>query len=144
MKNFSFKELYHNPIKMALAVVVLLAFIQLLFYLLTPLLTGLIDENSPWVVSVAMMLFYVLFNSISTFANDDLAQNWSRSLYGFGLLGAISFFSAWLISGKTLSDMSGFRDIILIVVIGFVTLRTIATTIMIVVLFTKMKDANKK
>ena len=144
MKKLSFNEIYQNPIKMALAVVILLVIFQLLFFLLTPFLTGLIDENSPWVVSVAMMLFYVLFNSISTFADDNLMRNWSRSIYGFGILGAISFLAAWLISGKALSDMAGFRDIILIVIIGFVTLRTIATTIMIVVLFTKMKDSNKK
>jgi hypothetical protein len=144
MKKISFNDIYHDPIKMALAVVGLLVLCQILFFALSPLLSELIDENSAWVVSVAMMLFYVLFNSISTFADDNLTRNWSRSIYGFGILGAAAYLLAWLISGKALGELDGFRDIILIVIIGFVTLRTIATTIMIVVLFTKMKDANKK
>jgi len=40
--------------------------------------------------------------------------------------------------------MDGFRDIILIVLIGFIVLKTIATTIMLLVLFTKNRDAEKK
>ena len=144
MKSNNFNKVYADPLVMALVVVGLMVFAQLLFMLLAPLSSELIDDHSPWVVSVALMLFYVLFNSISTFANDNLVWNWSRSLYGFLLLGVIGYLMSWAISGKSLNELAGFRDIILIVVIGFVVLKTIATSIMIVVLITRQKDSEKK
>ncbi len=144
MKKIRISDMYRNPIIMAVGVIILLCFCQLLFLLLGPLLSELIDERSPWVVSVAMMLFYILFNSISTFSSDKLIENWGRSIYGFMLLAGVGYLLAWLISGKTLTDLDGFKDIILIVLIGFMVLKTIATTIMLIVLFTKKRDAEKK
>ena len=144
MKDNKLNSVYTDPLKMAIVVVVLMLLAQGLFALLAPLTPELIDERSPWVVSVALMLFYVLFNSISTFANDKLMNNWTRSLYGFLLLGVSGYLMSWLISGKKLTELAGFQDIILIVVIGFIVLKSIATSIMVVVLFTRYRDSQRK
>ena len=144
MKDRRFRTVYKDPIKMALVVCGLLVFCQLLFLLIKPLMTALIDESSPWVVSVAMMLFFVLFNSISTFISDNLGWNWGRSIYGFLILGAAGYLLAWLISGRSMNELPGLRDLVMIVVIGFIVLKSIATTMMMIMLFIKKRDAQKE
>lgn len=144
MKEHRLKAIYTDPIKMALVVCGLLIFCQVLFLLLTPLLTELIDESSPWVVSVAMMLFFVLTNSVSTFIADNLSWNWGRSVYGFIILGAVGYLLAWVISGKSIGELDGLRDLVMIAVIGFLVLKSIATTIMIIMLFIQKRDAQKE
>lgn len=144
MKESRLTGVYHNPIKMAIAVVALLLLCQLLFAVIEPLMDELIDERSPWVVTVAMMFFFILFNAVSTFTDSNLVRHWGRSIYGFMILGAAGYLSSWLISGKRPGELEGFTDIILIVFIGFIVLRSIASTIMVVVLFTRQRDAKKR
>ncbi len=144
MKQFSIKDTYTHPVKMAIVVVVLMLFCQLLFVLIKPLIPNLIDERSPHVVTIAMLLFYILFNSISTFSSKSLARHWGRSMYGLMLIGGLGYLIAYLISGKSLRELDGFRDIIIIVLIGFFALKSIATSIKGIVLFTKYRDSLKK
>lgn len=144
MKKFRLSDTFQNPVLMAAAIVVFTIVLQLLFFLLKPLIPDLIDERSAYVVTVAMLLFYILFNAISTFGSDDLAKNWSQSIMGIALLGAVGFGISYLVSGKSINELAGFRDIVLIVLIGFFALKIIATSIKGIVLYTKRLDSERK
>jgi|GEM_PF-4022446 len=141
MKRFNITDTYDHPVKMAIAVVAVLLACQLFIFLLQPLMPALIDERSAWVVTVAMLLFYILFNCISTFNTKSVTRHWNLSIYGLALLGTIGYIISFLISGKSIRELSGFRDIILIVLIGFFVLKTIATTIKAIVVLTKKRDS---
>lgn len=143
MSNEISSRWYADPLKMAGAVLVILLACQLLVAVLKPLVPDLIDERSAWVVTVAMMLFYILFNSISTFSAADLVRNWSRSIYGIAALAIVGFLISYLISGKWFTDLQGFNDILMIVFIGFMVLKCIATSIKGIVLYTKYRDAQE-
>lgn len=134
---------YLDPLKMAGGVLIILILCQLFVFLVKPLVPDLIDERSAWVVTAAMLLFYILFNSISTFAAPSLIRNWSRSIYGMGGLSAIGFLISYLLSGKGISDMPGFNEVLMIVFIGFIVLKSIATSIKGIVLFIKQRDAKE-
>lgn len=132
-----------DPLSMALVIVVVLFIIQGLVLLLRPMLTELMDQGSSWMVSMAMILVFIMFNAISTFVTKELVWHWSRSIYGLLLLGVIGSGLAWLISGKSLYEIQGLSDIMLLLFIGFMTLKTITTTINKVVAFTQRRDEEK-
>ena len=134
------ERLTKDPLWQAMAVAAVLVIMQVFVFFMTPLLQDLITPESPWVVTIAMLLLFMLFNAVSTFTAKDLVWHWSRSIYGLVGVGALGYLLSWMISGLTLKDMDGFVDLFLIVVIGFMTLKTIATTISALIAFIKRKD----
>ena len=132
--------LVSDPFHMAIGVAVLSIPFQLLFLILKPMAPAMLDQQTPWVIAVAMLLFYIIFNAIATFSTKSIAKNWIRSIYGFGALAFFSFIIAQLLSGLKLKDIPEFKWIIILMILGFFILKAIATLIIEVVLYTKRKD----
>jgi hypothetical protein len=128
---------------MAIGVAALSIFIQLLFLLLKPMAPLLLDHQTAWVIAAAILLFYTIFNSITTIYSANIGRNWLRSIYGFVSLACFSFLLAQLMSGLRLKEIPDFKSVIFMIVIGFLILKSIATLIHEVVLYTKRKDAEK-
>lgn len=63
----------------------------------------------PWIVTTAMILFFIIVNTVVALRIVDIIPYWLRSLVCFVLLYGFSYGLSYLLSGKHIDDVGSFR-----------------------------------
>ena len=82
---------------------------------------GLTDPkpNSPYIISTAMLFFFVLFNSILSIKADNLIKYWGKSITTYMLILVAGGYLSFLISGVHIDDAGSFRWLFVVITMGY-------------------------
>lgn len=106
------KTLLHritNPFFQAGLIGGLIILLSLIDLMLPHSNTLLSPEAGTWVVATAMMLCYVILNTIIALRIEHVISYWSRSVILFIGLLVFSYIWCWLLSGRHIDDVGTFR-----------------------------------
>ncbi len=86
------------------------------------------DQNSPWITSTAMLLFYTIANSISSIKAKSLLKYWGRSITTYILLLVLGALFAYLVSGMPIDEAGSFRWLFVVLTLGYLIFLAIVQT----------------
>lgn len=86
------------------------------------------DQNSPWITSTAMLLFYTIANSIISIKANRLLQYWGRSITTYILLLVLGALFAYLVSGMPIDQAGSFRWLFVVLTLGYLIFLAIVQT----------------
>jgi hypothetical protein len=101
--------IFEKPLHQA-ALVACMIIVFSLVDLILPTTNNLLEANAgPWIVSTAMVLCFVILNTIVALRIEQVVPYWSKSvLYFLGLL-ALSYAWCFLLTGKHIDEVGSFR-----------------------------------
>ena len=113
-----FKKEIH-PVQQAIAVLVAMPLMMLLF--LIPSWFGIFDLNDhfPWTVSAAFTLLFGVINSVLSLGAKDQNKYWGSSIMSYMAVLVVGGFIAWLFSGQSIHEAKSFRWIYIVFTFGY-------------------------
>lgn len=107
-----------NPFKQAGVIIVAMLVLQLIAFAVSK---GGIDtgDTIAWEVSLTMMLFFALANTMFFLNATDKNKYWSYSITSYIVLAAVSILIATLISGFGINDSGSIKWIYFVVTFGY-------------------------
>ena len=63
----------------------------------------------PWIVSTAMILLFIVINTVVALRIDNILPYWTTSILSFVLLLSFAYGWCFLLSGKHIDDVGSFR-----------------------------------
>jgi len=121
--------IFSKPIYQAALVACMILIFSLIDFIL-PHSNNLFEKNSgPWIVSTAMVLCYVILNSLVAIRIEPIVPYWSQSviLY-FGLL-ALSYGWCYFLSGLHIDDAGSFRWLWFVITLTYMIFFGIARSV---------------
>lgn len=136
----SFLYKAYNPALQALLVFVA-GFVVMLFAKLI-FMTGILEPNPrfPWMTAASFMLFFAIFNSITSLSAKDLNNYWLRSMLSFAVLAVASGFMAYLFSSLSISEAGSYRWIFQVLTFGYLVFLSILGFMKKIVEFAERED----
>ncbi len=98
----------------------------------------------PWVIALAMILFFGLVNCVFALATDNGQKYWSQSIISYASLAVSLCLIAWAISGVAMDDAGSIRWILTVFTFGYLVLLSIVNLIRFFVWIAERSDAKKK
>ena len=86
------------------------------------------EQNSPWITSTAMLLFYTIANSIISIKAKSLLKYWGRSITTYILLLVLGALFAYLVSGMPIDEAGSFRWLFVVLTLGYLIFLAIVQT----------------
>jgi len=139
-KDIQLVTIFEKPYNQAALVGSMIIVFTLFDYIL-PHSNNLLEANSgPWIVATAMVLCFVILNSLVALRIDPIVPYWSRSVMLYlGLLG-ISYGWCYLLSGKHIDEVGSFRWLWFVLTIVYMVFFTIARSVKRVVEIADKQD----
>jgi hypothetical protein len=139
-KDSKLVTIFEKPNNQA-ALVGLMIFVFTLFDFILPHSNNLLEANSgPWIVATAMVLCFVILNSLVALRIDPIVPYWSRSVMLYIGLLAISYGWCYLLSGKHIDEVGSFRWLWFVLTIVYMVFFTIARSVKRVVEIADKQD----
>jgi len=108
------------PWRQAIATIIAMIAVMILFFLPSKLGLFEVDDYFPWTVAAGLTLLFGIANSVLSLASDDLNTYWGRSIISYMIVMVVGGLIAWILSGMTVYEAKSFRS--LYVVFTFVYL----------------------
>lgn len=106
---FNLATFFLKPLHQAVvivAMIILLTGVDLLF----PHDDSLFDINSgPWIVSTAMILLFIVVNTVVALRIENILPYWSYSLVFYLAILAVAYGWCYLLTGKHIDEVGSFR-----------------------------------
>jgi len=118
--------IFEKPLYQA-ALVASMILVFSLFDMLLPTTNNLLEVNAgPWIVATAMMLCFVILNTIVALRIEPIIPYWSTSVMLY--LGLLAFSYGWclLLSGKHIDDVGSIRWLWFVLTMVYMVFFTIA------------------
>ena len=133
---------FSKPHYQALLVGCMILIFTLVDYVL-PHSNSLFEKNSgPWIVSTAMVLCYVILNSIIALRIEPIVPYWSKSvIYYFALL-AFSYAWSYLLSGLHIDDAGSIRWLWFVITLVYMVFFGIARSLKGIIDVADRQDEN--
>ncbi len=114
-KPWSFLGKAHHPFKQAAVA----AGLMVVFLLASWLMSGVgpegFSQRLPWIISLAFLLLFAVFNSIFCLAAGQVDKYWQRSVIAYLAVGLVGIGLAWLITGRFLTEVGSFKWLYMVV-----------------------------
>lgn len=94
----------------------------------------------PWIVSTAMLLLYIILNTVLALRVDSILPYWIQSLAGFAGLMIIAYGWSYLLSGRHIDDVGSFRWIWMVLGMVYLVFFIIARSMKNIVDFALRQD----
>jgi hypothetical protein len=135
-----FRDNENNPPAQALIV-----FCAGLIVMLATFLVSLIDKSwvSPrfyWLTAASFLLFFSVFNSVSSLISKNVLHFWARSIYSYMGLALLSGIIAWRFSGISIYDAGTYSWIYVVVTIVYVVFLTLVRSMKMIVEFAQKEE----
>jgi len=130
-----------NPILQAALVFALI----LVFDISSMLLQSLgveIEQRFPWTVSASFILFFAIFNSLTSILSKDLENYWGRSIMSYMALAALAGLAAYLLSSLSINEAGPYRWLYIVLTFGYLTFLSIIGFIKRIVEFAQKEEWN--
>ena len=143
VQNSSIFEKKFTPLYQAgviLGVILIILIVAKVINLIKP---NVVDDQFPWMISSAFMLFFALLNSVFALTTQNLPRYWNRSIpIFFGTL-FISGLMAYLFSGIWVEEAGSYRWILIVVSIGYLVFLSLMTFARRIVDFAMKEEWNQ-
>nr|MBS0037849.1 hypothetical protein [Saprospiraceae bacterium] len=96
-----------------------------------------------WGIFVAMILIYIIFNTVFSFVVQSTPGYWAASIYSFLGLGVACILASWAFTGLSIYEMNGFRSVLSILGIGYTVFLGIGFSIKRITDLTMRRDSEK-
>ncbi len=100
-------------------------------------------DRLPWIVSLACLLLFALFNSIFCLASAQVDRYWQRSILAYVVLGGLGILFAWLLSGQLLTSVGSFKWLYIVVTFCYLVFISIINFMRMIVDFAQKEDWEK-
>ena len=118
--------IFEKPLHQA-ALVACMIMVFSLFDMMLPHSNNLFEVNAgPWIVATAMMLCFVILNTIVALRIEPIIPYWSTSVMLYLGLLAFSYGWCWLLSGKHIDDVGSIRWLWFVLTMVYMVFFTIA------------------
>ncbi len=77
------------------------------------------SESFPWMIAVAFMLVYAIFNSVLWITSKKMMEYFSESVMYFVILAVASGLFAFLITGKSPGEVGSIKWIFIVMTLGY-------------------------
>ncbi|HXR79781.1 MAG TPA: hypothetical protein VN763_02640, partial [Saprospiraceae bacterium] len=132
--------LFSKPLYQALLVVAMIIVFSLIDKIL-PHHTELFEVNSgSWIVATAMMLCYIILNSIVALKTEPILPYWGLSVVFYIALLAFSYGWSYMLSGKGIDEVGSFRWLWLVLTLVYMVFFAIARSVKRIVDFAIKQD----
>ena len=134
--------MFSKPLYQALLVVAM-TIVFSLFDKMMPHHTELLEINSgTWIVGTAMILCFIILNTIVALRIEPIIPYWSKSVTYY--IGTLVFVYAWsyLLSGKSIDEAGSFRWLWLVLTLVYMVFFAIARSMKRIVDFALKQDEN--
>lgn len=115
-----------NPFYQAMLVVILMIVFGLVDVMLPHSELVLDIDAGTWIVSTAMILFYVILNSVVALRIEPILPYWRNSIFSYVGLLVIAYGWSFLLSGKHIDDVGSFRWLWFVLTLVYLVFFTIA------------------
>lgn len=115
-----------NPFYQAMLVVILMIVFGLIDVMLPHSELVLDIDAGTWIVSTAMILFYVILNSVVALRIEPILPYWRNSIFSYVGLLVIAYGWSFLLSGKHIDDVGSFRWLWFVLTLVYLVFFTIA------------------
>ncbi len=118
-----------------------LSILLTLFDALFPVNNDFLKVNAgPWIVTTAMVLLFIIVNTIVVLRVQDLLPYWIQSVVCFMALLVFSYGWSWMISGKHIDEVGSFRWIWMVLFMVYLVFFVIARSMKTIVDFAIRQD----
>lgn len=100
---------FSNPLFQAGLVAVMILFFSLIDLMMPDSDSLISPAAGTWVVATAMLLCYVILNTLMSLRVEHIIPYWSRSVFLYIGLLAFSYAWSWFLSGQHIDDVGSFR-----------------------------------
>ncbi|MBK9254257.1 MAG: hypothetical protein IPM42_02085 [Saprospiraceae bacterium] len=97
-------------------------------------------NNTPWIITAGMLLFYALTNSVMSFGSTRRDTYWLYSILCFGILMITGSLMAWAFSGLKIDEAGTFRWIFFVFTFGYLIFLSIVNLIRFLVELAQKND----
>ena len=133
-------QLFEKPWRQALLVSALIILFGLVDAMLPHSNTLLDAHSGPWIVATAMILCFVILNSLMALRIEAIIPYWSQSVMYFIGLFALSYFWCLLLSGRHMDEVGSFRWLWIVLIIVYMVFFMIARSVKRVVDIANRQD----
>jgi len=103
--------------------------------------SDLFEVNSgTWIVATAMMLCYIILNSVVALKTEPILPYWIQSVVLYIALLAFSYGWSYMLSGKGIDDVGSFRWLWLVLSLVYMVFFAIARSVKRIVDFANKQD----
>lgn len=99
-----------------------------------------VGDRFPWLCAGSFLLFFAIFNSISSLSAKDLNKYWSRSILAYLLLALFSGLSAWAFSQISIGEAGSYRWIFIVLTFGYLVFLSVIGFMKSIVEFAEKED----
>ena len=85
-------------------------------------------KSGPWIVSTAMILLYIIVNTVVALRIDNAVPYWIYSIITYFLLLAISYGWCFLLTGKHIDEVGSFRWLWMVLTMVYIVFFIITRT----------------
>ncbi len=118
-----------------------ISIILTLFDALFPVNNDFLEVNAgPWIVTTAMVLLFIITNTVVVLRIKELLPYWIQSIICFVALLAFSYGWSFLISGKHIDEVGSFRWIWMVLFMVYLVFFVIARSMKTIVDFAIRQD----
>ena len=100
-------------------------------------------DRMPWIVALAFLLLFAVFNSIFCLASSQVDRYWQRSVLAFIALGGVGILLAWLLSGQLFTTVGSFKWLYFVVSFCYLVFISIINFMRSIVNFAEKEEWNK-
>lgn len=100
-------------------------------------------DRLPWIVALAFLLLFAVFNSIFCLSSTQVERYWQRSILAYIALGGLGILCAWLLSGKFLTSVGSFKWMYIVVTFCYLVFISIINFMRSVVNFAEKEEWKK-
>jgi len=121
--------IFSKPLYQALLVVAMIIVFSLIDKLM-PHHSGLFEVNSgSWIVATAMILCYIILNSVVALKTEPIIPYWSKSVMFYIALLVFSYGWSYMLSGKGIDEVGSFRWLWLVLTLVYMVFFAIARSV---------------
>jgi hypothetical protein len=137
-----FEKNAKDPIVQALIVLSLTLIVMICSFILQKIDPSFVSLKFYWLTTTAFMLFYAVFNSISSIASNDGLAFWGRSMYSYMGLAVSSGLLAWGFSGVSIFDAGSYSWLFKVVTVVYIVFMTVVRSMKTIVEFAQKEEWN--
>lgn len=100
-------------------------------------------DHLPWIIALAFLLLFAVFNSIFCLASTQAEKYWQRSILAYMALGGFGILGAWLLSGQFLTTVGAFKWMYIVVTFCYLVFISIINFMRSVVNFAEKEEWSK-
>lgn len=137
-----FKNNAKDPVNQAIIVLSGILIVMIGAFILSKFIADLVTLRFYWLTTTAFLLFFAVFNSVSSLATEDGVKFWGRSMYSYMSLAIVAGLLAWGFSGISIFEAGSYSWLFKVVTVVYIVFMTLVRSMKLIVEFAQKEEWN--